>query len=216
MVQLGRLALRFLSGLLSCSWGEEGGETGARAGGVGREGGAEEEGWFGGTVECLETSCSFDLLVSPVVVAGSACLTGLQLSSALSFSSGLPGFTTLEVLSNLPQSTVSPHFALLSSVLCPSGVSLSLFFSAFPLSVLSSSLHVSSVLCLSSFSLPCLDLPSFPFSFFFFLPSSFLLSLFALSASNLSRFDFFSFRFSFFTFLSFSLFFSCEGCREGS
>lgn len=207
MVQLGRLALRFLSGRLSCSWGEEGGETGARAEGVGRKGGAEEEGWLGGTVECLETSCSFDLLVSPV--AGSACLTGLQLSSVFSISSALPGFTTLQVLSSLPPSAVSPH--LLSSVFCLSGLSLSLFVSAFPLSIFSSSLHVSSVLCLSSFSFPCLDFPSFPFSFFFFLPSSFLPSLFALSASNLSRFDFLSFRFSFFAFLSLSFFFSKEG-----
>lgn len=213
MVQLGLLALRFLSGRLSCSGGEEGGETGAWAEGMGREGGAEEEGWLGGTVGCLETSCSFDLLVSPVV-AGSACLTGLQLSSVFSFSSGRPGFTTLLFLSSL--SAVSPHFELLSSVLCLSGLSLSLFFSTFPLSVLSSSLHTSSLLCLSSLSFPCLDFPAFPFSFFFFLTISFLLSLFALSPADLSRFDFLSFRFSFFAFFSLSLFFSSGGCREGS
>lgn len=194
MVQLGLLALRFLSGRLSCSWGEDGGDMGAEG-----MGGAEEEGWLGGTVECLETSCSFDLLASPVAAAaGSACLTGLQPSSIFSFSSG---FTA-------SLSAVSPHFALISSVLCLSG--LSLFFSAFPLSIFASSLHKSSLLRLSSFSLPCLDFPSFPFSFFFFLTSSFLLSLFALSASSLSLFDFLSFRFSFFAFLSFSLFLSSE------
>lgn len=207
MVQLGRLALRFLSGRLSCSWGEQGGETVARAEGVGREGGADEEGWLGGTVECLETSCSFDLLVSPVAVASSACLTGLQLSSVLSIVSGLPGFTTLQDLSSL--STVSPN--LLSSGFCLSGLSLSLFFSAFPLSIFNSSLHVSSVLCPSSFALPCFDFPPFTFTFFFFLSPSFLPSLFALSASNLSRFDFLSFRFSFFAFLSLSLFFASGG-----
>lgn len=56
---------------------------GTRAVGMGSEGGAEE-GWFGDTDECLKMSCSFDLLVSPVVVAGSACFTGLQVSSAAS------------------------------------------------------------------------------------------------------------------------------------
>lgn len=192
---------------------------GAWAVGAGSEGGAdeeqEEEGWQGGTAECLETSCSFDLLVSPVV-ASSACLTGLQLSSAASFSSLRPALAALQVLSSLALSAAPPQFAPLSSFLCLSGLSLSLFFSAFPLSVLRSSLQESSDLCLSSFSLLCFDFPSFPLSFFFFLPSSFLPSHFALSASSLSRFAFFSFRFSFFSFLSFSRFFSCVGFGEGS
>lgn len=52
--------------------------------------GKEEEtvgmGWLGGTDECLEMSCSFDLLLSPVVSTGS---TSLQFASAAFCSSGL-------------------------------------------------------------------------------------------------------------------------------
>lgn len=214
MVQLGLLALRFLRGRLSCSRGEEGGESGARVEGLGNEGGAEEEGWFGGTAECLEMSCSFDLLVSPV--AGSACLTGLQLSSVLFISSCPSVLTNLQFLSILLPTTVSAHFVLFSPDVCLSELRLSLLSSTFPLSIFSSSLLVSSVLCLSSFTLLCFDFPSLPLSFFFFLPSSFLPSLFAFSASNLLLLDFLSFLLSFFVFLSFSLFFSAEGCNDGS
>lgn len=45
----------------------------------GSGGGAEDTEKGGGTTRFLDTSCSFDLLESPVV-AGSPCLANLQLS----------------------------------------------------------------------------------------------------------------------------------------